>query len=161
MQLKGLTINSKSGRSRWTKIILCICQLTTLLRTDWIEIADQLNCFPKEQMYYHRGTYLRTCRVVEAKIQRQRFRRTMKEPVPWVMWWSRLPGDDKLNGVPTALAVLHQDRYWILPTRQGAGQGLAWSHRLHTFHTTGPKRSAHGFNCPLVDSKSDRVNPVH
>lgn len=57
-------------------MILCLCQLTTLLRIDWTEIADLL--LPKEEMYYHRGTYLRTCSVVETNIQRHRFRRRWK-----------------------------------------------------------------------------------
>lgn len=38
--------------------------------------------------------------------------------VPWVMWWAGLASDDEFDGVPTALAVLHQDRNWIFATRQ-------------------------------------------
>lgn len=47
-------------------------------------------------------------------------KKEMKSPVPWVMWWTCLASDDELDGVPAALAVLHQDRHRILPTRQRA-----------------------------------------
>lgn len=69
------------------------------------------------------------------------------------MWWACLPGDDEFDGVPAALAVLHQDRHRILPTRQRAGQWLARSLRCrHPFHSTGPKNSSCAFSWPLVDS---------
>lgn len=59
--------------------------------------------------------------------------------VPWIMRWACLPSDDELDGVPAALAVLHQDRHRILPTRQGAGQRLARSfHCTHSFLRTRP-----------------------
>lgn len=47
-----------------------------------------------------------------------------RESVPRVMWRARLPSDYEFDGVPTALAVLHQDRHRILPARQRAGQWL-------------------------------------
>lgn len=79
--------------------------------------------------------------------------REVKEPVPRVMWRSCLPSDDEFDGVPAALAVLHQDRHRILPTRQRAGQWLARSFRLlHPFYTTSPTNSHRAFSWPLVDS---------
>lgn len=74
---------------------------------------------------------------------------TDSEAVPWVMGWTRLPSDDEFNGFSTALAVLHQDRHRVLPTRQGAGQGLMRSHTIAPLCTTGSPRA---FNCPLEDS---------
>lgn len=44
--------------------------------------------------------------------------REHEQLVPWVMWGACLPSDDEFNGFPAALAVLHQDRHRILPTRQ-------------------------------------------
>lgn len=79
--------------------------------------------------------------------------RELEEPVPWVMWWTGLPSDDEFDGVPAALAVLHQDRHRILPTRQRAGQWLPRSFRHpHPFHATSPTNSPHAFSWPLVDS---------
>ena len=89
--------------------------------------------------------------------QRGQIQREVKEPVPWVMWWPCLPSDDEFDGIPTALAVLHQDRHRILPTRQRAGQRLASSFRHpHPFHTTSPTHSPHAFSCPLVESRGDK-----
>lgn len=74
----------------------------------------------------------------------------MKELVPWVMWWTRLPSDYEFNGVPAALAVLHQDRHRILPTRQGAGQWLSRFFCHHTpFHTTSATYFTQAFSWPL------------
>lgn len=98
---------------------------------------------------------LRRCSVREPEGQTQR---EVKEPVPWVMWWASLPGDDEFDGIPAALAVLHQDRHRIFPTRQRAGQWLARSlHHPHSFCATGPKNSPCAFNCPLIDSKKDKI----
>lgn len=38
--------------------------------------------------------------------------------VPWVVRRTRLSSHIELDGIPAALAVLHQDRHRVLPTRQ-------------------------------------------
>lgn len=62
-----------------------------------------------------------------------------EESVPRVMWRARLPSDYEFDGVPTALAVLHQDRHRILPTGQRAGQRLTRSFcHPHAVRTASP-----------------------
>lgn len=74
------------------------------------------------------------------------------------MWWACLPRDDEFNRVPTALAVLHQDRHWIFTTRERAEQWLAGSlgHR-HPFHTADPTIVLHGSSLTLEDSKREKI----
>lgn len=74
------------------------------------------------------------------------------------MWGACLASHDEFDGVPAALAVLHQDGHWILPTRQRAGQRLARSFRCtHSFHTTRPKTSPRAFSLPLVVSGGENI----
>lgn len=86
-----------------------------------------------------------------------KIKRGFKYTVPWVMWWACLTSDDEFDGVPAALAVLHQDRHRILPTRQRPGQWLARSlPDPHPFHTTCPKDFPHTFSWPLIDGGGER-----
>ena len=142
-------------KSGWTEMALCLCQLTTVLMTKWPEIADQQfpwgNVWPKRNSKKHA--------VSERATWKRKILREVREPVPWVMWWACLPGDDEFNRVPTALAVLHQDGHWIFPTRQGAGQWLARSlYHPCPFHATRPKNSPNVFDSPLTDSRRDKFS---
>jgi hypothetical protein len=47
--------------------------------------------------------------------------------------WALLSSVDELDGVSSALTVLHQHGHGVLTPRQGTGQGLGWTlHHLLT-----------------------------
>lgn len=144
---KGMDYKQKAGfKSEWDGIVSLSADYSTedrLTRKSWSTASLRGKCT--------------TTKGLGAVWGRTTSKRTdsgeVKEPVPWVMWWACLPSDDEFDGVPAALAVLHQDRHRILPTRQRAGQWLARSLRHpHLFHTTTLTNSPQAFSWRLVDS---------
>lgn len=87
----------------------------------------------------------------------KQIQREVNESVPWIMWWTRLSSVDELDGLPTALAVLHKDRHRILATRQRAGQGLARS-LCRPFHTARPQNPPCAFSRSLVERVNKNAN---
>lgn len=122
-ELKSLPSTEKLKLLR-TEVAVCYCQLTTAL-----EKHQGRNSCPKGKC-----TCIKSGRVFSSSEKEGKADWML---VPWVMWRTRLSSHVELDGVPAALAILHQDRHRVLPTRQRARQrrGMFLSHRPFSLAT--------------------------